>query len=401
MNGYRPARGDFETELNEKFEFKHIADMDYESTPIEFSREDREISEETDGSSSEAELDFDEMCSVETSLKLSVLNSYTDLIRERYERKRLVKKLGLLNELAQNEYALTLLMNKNSQLKQMENNFMPKNLPSDSMIENNSTHLYRLNNDLVKFLLPVKFQRLFGSLDKFMQCVGLFSHQTYLRRKLADLSEYRANGLSSLKHAHVYKSLKQKRLNRVPSVHLSSLLTLINRYDDNASVYYCKNLCQDWFKKFVLSDKSYTRVTDFVAAASSPDVSNCLLSNFTTSIETSPATPPPPSLPVNPSAYPASHLKYKNNPLKIENYPECEKLNEDEKEFCRVARVQPSVYLRVKAILVLENKKAGFCSYARARKIAGIDVNKTRLIHNLMLKLEYVRASAAKEELID
>ena len=61
-------------------------------------------------------------------------------------------------------------------------------------------------------------------------------------------------------------------------------------------------------------------------------------------------------------------------------------MNEDEKEFCRVARFQPTVFLRVKTVLLMENEKAGFCNYSRARKIAGIDVNKTRLIHNFLIK---------------
>lgn len=84
----------------------------------------------------------------------------------------------------------------------------------------------------------------------------------------------------------------------------------------------------------------------------------------------------------------------KNNPLKIENYPDYEKLNEDEKEFCRVARVQPTVFLRVKSILLLECNKVGHCTYSRARKIAGIDVNKTRLIHNLLVNNNVIKASA-------
>jgi len=84
----------------------------------------------------------------------------------------------------------------------------------------------------------------------------------------------------------------------------------------------------------------------------------------------------------------------KNNPLKIENYPEYEKLQDDEeKEFCRAARVQPSVFLRVKTILLLECSKAGHCSYSRARKIAGIDVNKTRLIHNLLVNNNVIKAN--------
>jgi hypothetical protein len=150
-------------------------------------------------------------------------------------------------------------------------------------------------------------------------------------------------------------------------------------------------LCQEWFKKFVLSDKNFKPMS----VAQSPVVAASAEADL---VLTTVASSPPVAVSASASSYPASHLKYKNNPLKIENYPDCDKLNEEEKEFCRIARVQPTVYLRVKSILVMENKKAGFCSYARARKIAGIDVNKTRLIHNLMLKLDYVKANPPKDD---
>lgn len=162
----------------------------------------------------------------------------------------------------------------------------------------------------------------------------------------------------------------------------------MNRFDDHSSThYYCKNSCAEWFRKFVLSERVLSGDFKVLNVMNSSATSPSQGSSLSTAV----------AAPANVS-YPISHLKYKNNPLKIENYPDWEKLNEEEREFCRVARIQPSVYLRVKAILVMENKKAGFCSYSRARKIAGIDVNKTRLIHNLLLKLELVKASAPKQE---
>jgi hypothetical protein len=143
---------------------------------------------------------------------------------------------------------------------------------------------------------------------------------------------------------------------------MSSLLTSLNRYDESVTPNgpaLNREQCKDWFIRFVLMEKN---LLDFRRN-------------------------------VTQSSYPVSQLKYKNNPLRIENYPDSDKLNDDEKEFCRVARLQPSVYLRVKTILILESNKNGSCSYSRARKIAGIDVNKTRLVHNFMLNHRMIKAT--------
>ncbi len=135
---------------------------------------------------------------------------------------------------------------------------------------------------------------------------------------------------------------------------MSSLFTSLNRY---TSMGLNGEQFKDWFKQLIISEKSLN------------EKKSVLTSSYQTVC--------------------------KNNPLKIENYPDYDKLSdEDEKEFCRVARVQPAVFLRVKSILLLECSKAGFCSYSRARKIAGIDVNKTRLIHNLLVNNATIKASA-------
>jgi hypothetical protein len=148
---------------------------------------------------------------------------------------------------------------------------------------------------------------------------------------------------------------------------LASLLASIGTNQSNA-----KNQCQEWFKNFVLVEKNMNVQKIEPTTSRNVSVINNNISNSASSENNSQNIP--------------HYLKYKNNPLKIENYPDFEKLDEEEKEFCRVARFQPTVFLRVKTILLMENSKAGFCSYSRARKIAGIDVNKTRLIHNFMLK---------------
>lgn len=264
--------------------------------------------------------------------------------------------------MVQNEYTLTVL-NKNSNTQ-----FKEKYSEAD-----NSSHLNKIGSDLQSnSIIPLKFQRLFKNYESFVKCVELFNHQAYLKKRLDDLKEYRSNGIKNLKNVSIYKNLKFKRLNRAQSVHMGSLLTSINRFDDySRSFCTAKAQCLEWFKKFVIAEKNLNPSESLVKSTKAN------------------------------SSYPISHLKYKNNPLKIENYPDSDKLDEDEKEFCRVARVQPTVYLRVKAVLVMENSKAGFCTYSRARKIAGIDVNKTRLIHNLLLKLELIRANPSKENQIE
>lgn len=215
MNGYRPARGDFETEYNEKFEFKFVADMDYAP--------DFTIGNEIQYTTDEAEIISDpkEISLIEQDLKMQVLRIYTDLVRERYDRKFMIKKFGLLGELAQNEYALALLMNKSNNSTQRALIDLNSKVKSP---EDNFTHLEKKSTSVDKWPFPVKFQRLFDSLESFTQCAELFAHQSHLRRKINELKEFRSNGVRALRHAHIYTDLKLKRLNRVPSVHLGKIL---------------------------------------------------------------------------------------------------------------------------------------------------------------------------------
>lgn len=372
MNGYRAPRGDFETEYTDKFELKHIADLTHEIELDELARlEDADSVEDND-------------YYIEHKLKLTILHMYRQLIEERYERRWFIKQFGLLNELVQQDYKSNLINNaKPAQYRPLiELN------DRHSPVYTNTTHLQKLNTDsLYNWPLPVKYQRLFLNFDEYLKFTELLNHYGYLKKRLDDLKEYRANGIRSLKHVSVYKAYKLKRLNRVATVYMASLLTSMNRFDarnSDSNVRIAKEQCNEWFRKFVISEKSLMGGT----TNDGSDLTGATVSSTANSVQA----------PTAPLAYPAAQLKHKHNPLKIENYPDSDKLDEDEKEFCRVARIQPSVYLRVKAILIVENKKAGFCTYSRARKIAGIDVNRTRLIHNLMLKLDLINPNPPKDE---
>ena len=264
-------------------------------------------------------------------LKLRLLLKYNDLIRKRYKLKSFLKKFGLLNE----------LMGCSSNRGDSKTQKLPVTFDSADIS----------NEKLLNFELPQKFERFFANGEEYLKFQKLLSYRNSLIQRLSNFQEYRSKGLTSHWQISIYKSLKAKRLSRMNTVHMDSLLNSINRFDQD----FNKEKCNEWFKKFVAVEKNL--VGERVNAS--------------------------------------SHFKFKSLPLKIEHYPDSDKLNDEEKEFCRVTRIQPSVYLRVKEILCLESQTHGSCSYSRARKLAKIDVNKTRVIHNFMLKVGLIRAAVS------
>lgn len=303
LNGYRAARGDFETELNDKYEFKVSADLN----PTDLDHEDDLL---------EAEL-----CS-------NLLDSYNGLIRERFERKKFIQKFGLLNECSN----------------------------ANQLILNQFSEQIKLDDKQLKTSQLIKFQKYFIDYEDYVKFIELYNHQSYLVKRIEELEQYRQMGIRSLNHVEPYKYIKLKRLNKSASVYMSSLIASLNRSYDSKRLMNNEQL-KEWFKQLCISEKSLT-----------VDVKK-------------------------PQYLTPSFIKHKSNPLKIENYPDFDKLNEDEREFCRVSRIQPAVFLKVKTILITENSKSGQCSYSRARKIAGIDVNKTRVIHSYMITNNLIKAS--------
>jgi transcriptional adapter 2-alpha len=335
MSGYRAARGDFETEYNNDYELKVICDIDYDTTAdhamgIDVDAHTSDDDHKGHASSNSSNSDY-EGEDLEEDLKLATIHSYRDLICERYKRKKFIRDFGLLNELAINSMNNQYLMNK---------------------LQTNQIHA----------MLPVKFYRLFDTVNGLMQYVELLNYSLQLKRRLAELREYRSHGIRSFKHAEVYKRSKVKRESLVKSAHLSSILTTVIRF--SAADRLNMDNCKEWLRKLLMQEQEYGLAAGI----------GCLAST-------------------NQQQSQQQQQPRKYNPLKIENYPESDKLNDEEKEFCRVSRIQPLVYLRVKQILVQECNKAGFVTYSRARKIACIDVNKTRKIHNLLLNLKFIKAN--------
>jgi len=352
MNGYRPSRSDFETEYINHFEFKFIADLDFDCpmTPADSVLDDDgsndslpqsshqtcdETNDKQEENVNESETEDEEKHEheTETKLKLGILKAYNELIKERYERKRFVREFGLLNEIVINEKVGDYLKASREVNTSDLDTFKP-------MFQSG-------------LLFPLKFMRFFPTWSEHLKFIELLKHQINLLKKLKELEEYRQNGIKFFRHVNIYKKLKSKRLTRMPTMHMASLMTAIGPCNHITQTPSFKLQCADWFKRFVASEK------------------NIPLSSNNNSV-----------------------LKYKHVPLKIESYPDSDKLNDEEKEFCRITRIQPTVFLRVKAILTIENSKAGFCTYSRARKIAGIDVNKTRLIHNHLLKMNLIKTTS-------
>jgi len=330
-NGYRYARGDFETEYDDTFEAKYIADLDYGSDSLVESKayEQETIKSQDEENNEEEDENSADNIDIEMELKISILRKYNDLIRKRYELKGFVKKFGLLNEVTG--------FSRQSVVKASKTSFGFSNYLNEEKA-------------ILNFELPRKFECFFTNDVECLKFKNLLNYRNSLIQRLATFREYRSMGIKSQWEIGVYKKLKLKRLNRLTTSHMDSLLNSINRFDQE----FNREKCKEWFKRFVIVEKNLV------------DKTNVSVS---------------------------SHTKFKNVPLKIEHFPESEKLNDEEKEFCRVTRIQPTVYLKAKEVIYAENQINGSCSYSRARKIAKIDVNKTRVIHNFMLKVGLIKAS--------
>lgn len=249
---------------------------------------DDDLEDDDDESDDESQTEY-----LEFKLKLSLLKMYNRLIRKRYKLKKFVRDFGLLNEIGQNEPSL----------------FNKPKIPVS--IQNVNTPNIEQHLKTIDFELPKKFQNFFDTYEDYAKFLSLINHRNSLIQQLINYEEYRSKGIKSNWEIAVYKNLKLKRLNRTPSVHMGSLINSIGRVDDFScaeAIEMNKMKCMEWFRKFVIVEKNLVDKTNTVS----------------------------------------SQFKFKNVPLKIEAFPESDKLDEEEKEFCRVTRIQPTTYLRVK-----------------------------------------------------
>lgn len=375
MSGYRAARGDFETEFNDNFEFKHISDIDYDyevaaavgdvAGGVCANINDYEDDQDTDTDVSDDSVSKIEHDELENELKMAIIDSYRDVIKKRYELKEFIRDFGLLNELAINS---------------MNSNISTNSTNTTSTAAKWAAKLHQYQQQ-TQNVVPLKYYRLFKNSQKLDEYVELINYKNNLNARLNELNEYHSNGIKRFKHVDKYKKLKQKHFNRNKSAYLSSLLTTVIRHDVKDKKLNATN-CKEWLKKLVLDEKEKFKIS-LLSGVESEITNDNSFGDLVVK----------PQIKSTQSASMISQQKHKNSPLKIENYPEADKLNDEEKEFCRVSRIQPIVYLRVKEILILDCNKNGYVTYTRARKIASIDVNKTRKIHNFLLHLNLIKAT--------
>ena len=175
MSGYRAARGDFETESRENFEFKHRADMDYGQINDLSSYECNLIDDDINVDS----IDDD---SFVNAFKVSALGSYKNLIRERYEKKKFIREFGLLPDLIEKSIGLKSSFPIGA-AKPSSIQYLPQLRPGEQLctVTDNISHLRKLNTDSVHYWnLPSKFITLFSDYESYAKSSELLNHFGYV-----------------------------------------------------------------------------------------------------------------------------------------------------------------------------------------------------------------------------
>ena len=144
MNGYRAARGDFETEMNDKYELKIAADINPADTCSEETEEDNE-----------------EHVVLESELISALVDSYQNLISERYERKKFIKKFGLLNDCYNSNQLL---------LTQF----------GDQIVKCDGENRLKTAN-------VIKLQKFFENYEGYIKFLEVYNHQNCLVKRIEEL----------------------------------------------------------------------------------------------------------------------------------------------------------------------------------------------------------------------
>ena len=184
MNGYRPARGDFETEYQDTFELKFIENIDFEKNVSKLCNLSEDISD-SDLSSDEAGSNEKQnfQCvdeELESALKMSIIDSYNSLIRERYDWKEFVREFGLLNEVYNNQ---TILYNDKMSYLSVQ-----QDCGNSALAKLSEKEL------LTRLTVPIKLQRFFYSYEEYVKYGELSNYQVHLVKRIEELQEFRRMG---------------------------------------------------------------------------------------------------------------------------------------------------------------------------------------------------------------
>ncbi|RUS24695.1 hypothetical protein BC938DRAFT_473218 [Jimgerdemannia flammicorona] len=242
----------------------------------------------------------DEDAPEEVELKLMVLDIYNSKLDKRAERRKLIFERGLL------EYK--------------------KNLAADKK---------RTKDDRDLHARTRVFARLQTSADYEKFVKGLLDEQR-LRDRIAQLQEWRSNGITTIKNGELYEKDKMNRA--------TNIKTFIARESERAQAR-------------AASRQAAARIEDTPSRASTPKP-----------IGRKPA-----------------------NPLVIKEAEGVHLLTEEEQQLCSSLRIMPRPYLVIKETILKECARLGGLKRRQARQLIKIDVNKTSRIYDFFVEVGWIR----------
>ncbi|BFZ18405.1 hypothetical protein BsWGS_21444 [Bradybaena similaris] len=179
---------------------------------------------------------------------------------------------------------------------------------------------------LMRLFPPVTF-------DKYLESLN---YEKRLKSDILSLQEYRRNGITRLRSIKVFYQMKQRRDQMKSQRH--HFTDVMNHVTDEQSYL-------SWLSKQTIAGGS----------------SKTSLANIA----------------VLPKKVVAR--------LKIDEFPDYEKLSPAERELCSEARLPPQAYLQFSRLLISECLKLGHLRLAQARTLIKIDVNKTRKLYDFLI----------------
>jgi len=178
MGGYMAARGDFNVEYDQFSELEILS--------LSFDETEEEVDE------------------LDEKLKLSMVEIYQNSVRERWRRKRLVRKFGLIN------------------------------ITKNSVLNRRFEHTIKDFVDKLKVFMQLVDAQAY---DEFLEG---FHIEQELKNQIVRLQDYRQNGLTSLRGAKIYRILKKRRHDMKTRNNLLHEI-LIHVNDERA--------CQTWLQR--------------------------------------------------------------------------------------------------------------------------------------------------------
>ncbi|KAJ3269214.1 Transcriptional adapter ada2 [Borealophlyctis nickersoniae] len=289
-------------------------------------RQEFEVEFDNEFESIIAEISFGEEDTPEdTELKLSILSVYNDVLDRRRERKKLIFERNLFD--------------------------FRKIKLADSKRPKEERDL------LTKMRVFAKMQ----TAQDFDLLVGDMLKELNVRRRIAELQEYRRMGLTKLRDVSEYE---KEKLNR----------------NARGAVYYP----QRFSSRTKLEDPGSGRSSRATTPSRPPlTVSSTTLASPHTSPSLSRSATAPNFTP--PSARKVAQ------PIDITGADGVELLLNNEKELCSNLRIFPKAYMVIKETILREYAAKGFMKRRQARELIKIDVNKTSRIYDFFVEMGWIK----------